>query len=262
MTRLTWDDAGDKLYEIGLDKAVLYIDGVGTAWNGLVSIAESGYESKESLIFDGHKILDLQSPSSYSAVLKAITYPKEFYICTGNVQNVLGVVYPNQEKYPFCLSYRTLTGDDVNGLSGYKIHILYNLTASPNPIVQETLGNTADVTLFSWDIKSYPSLISPNAQTGHVVIDSRYIAPDLLADLEDGLYGTVSTDSTLPEVSTLIDSVIAWADIVITDNEDGTWTAEGSSAYITLLDSTTFQITSVNAVYIDSNTYDVTSTSV
>jgi len=47
MARLTWDNTGERLYETGVDRGVLYIpDGNGAysdgvAWNGLTTVTES-----------------------------------------------------------------------------------------------------------------------------------------------------------------------------------------------------------------------------
>ncbi len=41
MTRLVWDQLGDRVYETGLDRGVLYFtDGGGVPWNGLTSVEE------------------------------------------------------------------------------------------------------------------------------------------------------------------------------------------------------------------------------
>lgn len=50
------------------------------------------------------------------------------------------------------------------------------------------------------------------------------------------------------------------ADITITDNGDGTWTASGLDERITLLNSYTFQLLDVDAVYLDADTYEVSTT--
>ncbi len=41
MAVLTWDGIGQKFYETGLDRGVLYQeDGVGVPWNGLTAVDE------------------------------------------------------------------------------------------------------------------------------------------------------------------------------------------------------------------------------
>ena len=46
MSKLTWDQTGDRLYETGIDRGVLYPESGGTypkgvAWNGLTGFTES-----------------------------------------------------------------------------------------------------------------------------------------------------------------------------------------------------------------------------
>ena len=48
MTRVVWDTPGERIYENGVDRGMLYIDYLGVAWSGLVSVNEapSGGEPK------------------------------------------------------------------------------------------------------------------------------------------------------------------------------------------------------------------------
>ena len=43
MVALTWGDVGERFYEVGIDRGVFYPTvGNGVAWNGLVSVNETG----------------------------------------------------------------------------------------------------------------------------------------------------------------------------------------------------------------------------
>ena len=56
MTVLVWDKAGERRYETGIDRGVLYLtDGSAVVWNGLVSIVESRDRSVQSDYLDGIK---------------------------------------------------------------------------------------------------------------------------------------------------------------------------------------------------------------
>ncbi len=68
----------------------------------------------------------------------------------------------------------------------------------------------------------------------------------LLSELEAMLYGTDTANSFL----------------LIVDNGDGTWVAVGPSQVITMLTSSTFEISEVDAVYLDANTYALSSTAI
>ena len=81
---LSWDNVGDRFFETGVDKAVLYIPtaGVyddGVAWNGLVSVSESPSGAEATAQYaDNIKYLDLRSAEEFGATIEAFTYPVEF----------------------------------------------------------------------------------------------------------------------------------------------------------------------------------------
>ena len=60
MTKLVWDQIGDRVYEAGVSNGVFYDEnGVGTAWNGLVEVIENALIELEESYFDGVKIADI-----------------------------------------------------------------------------------------------------------------------------------------------------------------------------------------------------------
>lgn len=63
MSRLTWSAVGERYYETGVDRGVLYVgDQPGVAWTGLTSVSESptGGEARAFYI-DGVKYLNLSA---------------------------------------------------------------------------------------------------------------------------------------------------------------------------------------------------------
>ena len=84
MTRLTWGAIGERYYEDGVDRGVLYVDDVGYVWNGLISVSETptGGEHR-SYYLDGIKHINLASAEEYEATIKAISAPAEFAACDG-----------------------------------------------------------------------------------------------------------------------------------------------------------------------------------
>lgn len=264
MTRLSWDGAGDKLFETGLDRGVLYLnDGTGVAWNGLTSFNEGDVIAVESYVYDGLKTGNVSVPNGFVGTLSAYTYPDEFLSYFGVSINdaIPGLQIPNQlGRKSFGLSYRTLVGDDVEGIDlGYKIHILYNLVAVADGVEYETLSDDTDPVEFSWSVLSTPEQLDGYKPTGHVIVDSRYLSALRLAHLEDILYGTETSGPRLPSLSTLFDSVTDTYLVTITDNGDGSWTAEGPDDLVVMTDETTFSITSTGASVIDPDTYEITS---
>lgn len=264
MTKLLWDQVGQRFYETGVDRGVLYLsDGSGIPWNGLTSVQENfaGGEST-SYFLDGIKYLDSDVSSDFSATIKAITYPDEFLEYEGNAAVSDGLYADYQNQKLFSLSYRTKIGNDLDGSDlGYKIHVMFNLLAIQDAQSYETVDNSASALEFTWRAIGTPGKVSGWQPTAHVIIDSRKISPYRLQQIENTLYGTSTTDPSLPSLTDFVMDVLNWHIITITDNGDGTWTASTPfDEYITMLDSTTFEITEVDATYLDSNTYTITST--
>lgn len=259
MTGIVWDEVGKRTYQSGVQKAVLYLpDGSAVPWNGIKSVTEKTVGADSSpLYYDGVKYSESTSIGYFAGTLKAYTYPDEFLplegvLCVGN-----GLYVTNQEPQRFGLSYQTNIGNDVDGANaGYKLHILYNLTATPSDVVNNTsLGG--DPIEFEWDLVSIPGVIPGYRPTAHLIFDSREMGELLLSDIERTLYGDEFKDPRLPDISTLVAFTNNWVIIRITDNLDGTWTATGPDELFTMLDATTFQIIQANAVYLDSDTYAI-----
>lgn len=262
MSTITWDGVGERLYETGVSKGVLYqSDGIGVPWNGLTSVQESSSDQVDSLHFDGTKYEDVVTLGDFSASLKAFTYPDEFLAYEGTLTEQDGFYIASQPKAQFGLSYQTLIGDDVSGIGQhYKIHILYNLTAIPSSKVYETLSLDSQPTEFEWSITSVPERLDNYRPTSHVIFDSRHIDPHLLSDIEDILYGDGTTPAMLPSLKGLVSFVRKWDRFVVVDNGDGTWTATSrEEGQIIMINDTTFQITADTAVYISSDTYELSS---
>lgn len=258
MTALIWDQAGTRYYERGVERGVLYLeDGSGIPWSGLISVNEnSPSNGGTSIYFDGVKYGDLLELNDFSGSLKAYTYPDEFLDFEGILEVGNGLFVSNQQPKRFNLSYRTrIDSDEENQGTMYKIHILYNLLAVPVSKMYQTLSDNSTPIEFEWTITAIPSEVSGFRPTAHVVFDTREMEPRLLSDIETTLYGDAFNDAKLPPISTLVSFVGGWVIIRITDNLDGTWTAEGPDDLISMLDSTTFQIIQANAVYLDANTY-------
>jgi hypothetical protein len=91
------------------------------------------------------------------------------------------------------------------------------------------------------------------------VIDSRYTDPDILALIEDKLYGSETDPSGLPTVDELIAIYDTISGLVVTDNGDGTWTATAPNDVIRMLDDTTFEVTAATAVFLDTDSYTLSS---
>jgi len=207
MSKLTWDDRGERFFEIGVDRGVLYVStDPGVAWQGLISVKEriTGGQPRPYYI-DGEKYLNLLTAEEFEATIESFGSPDEFGVCDGNVLIHTGLIATQQPRQQFGLCYRTLVGNDVSGADlAYKLHLVYNALAAPAQRNNTTIGGSADPSKFSWDITTKPPAITGFKRTAHLVIDSRTTDSGVLSDVEDLLYGTESTDPSLPDPDTLI----------------------------------------------------------
>ena len=85
MTRLQWDAEGERIYETGTKRGVLYKKasdgsyGTGVAWNGLTAVTESPSGAEETALYgDDIKYLSLRSAEEFGATIEAYTYPDEW----------------------------------------------------------------------------------------------------------------------------------------------------------------------------------------
>lgn len=256
MTALVWDKIGDRTYQTGVDRGVLYLPGVAVPWNGLTSVEERFSQERKPYYLDGVKYLELVSPGDFAGQLKAFTYPDEFERVVGVSNKGSGMFVHDQNPMSFGLSYRTLIGNDISGIKrGYKIHLLYNLTAIPDSNSYSSLDNQPKPIEFGWTLSGIPEMISGYRPSAHISLDSTKIKPTLLAKVETILYGLIDAVPRLP----LFSEIFSLIGITITDNGNDTWTAVGPDELIIMLDSTTFQIENADAVYLDANTYELSS---
>jgi len=206
MTQLTWDQVGEKVYETGIDRGVLFIpDGggnysTGVAWNGLVSITETPSGAEENAQYaDNIKYISLRSAEDFGATLEAFTYPDEFAQFDGLATPTPGVSVAQQGRKSFGLAYRSKIGNDVDGEDhAYKIHLAYGLTASPSEKVYSTINDSPEAATFSWELSAVPVPVTGLKPTALVTIDSRDVTPEALAALEQLIYGTPGDDPQLP----------------------------------------------------------------
>jgi hypothetical protein len=209
LTALVWDKVGDRRYETGVDRGVLYLtDGSAVPWNGLTSIIESRSREVKSYYIDGVKYMDHVIPGDYSAKVSAYTYPEELDAVLGNVHFAPGVTVYDQWVHPFHLSYRTGIGNDLEGMDhGYKVHIVYNVTATPNDVSYDTIGESVAAKPFEWDLKALPAHRVGIRPSSHISLDSRELDPELLHSIEIRLYGSAILNPDLPTFVQLLNMV-------------------------------------------------------
>lgn len=260
--RITWSDPASRIYEVGLDRGVLYLnDGRAIPWNGLTSVDENSSDSAAAYYIDGRPFLHLPKPKEFSATIKAFTYPDEFAEVMGIAEITDGMYLDSQMGDSFGLSYRTLIGSMNKGQAeGYKIHLIYNATVGQPGRAYSTLTDEVNPIDLEWDIQAVPVPIEGYRATAHIMIDTRHMDPDKLAAIELLLYGDEDTTGTLPDPQIIFDSLTYGDAIIIIDNGDGTWEAQGSYKNIYMIGDGIFQIDNVNAVDHGDGTYTISST--
>lgn len=209
MAKLAWDAIGERYYETGTKKGVLYVQSgnaypKGVAWNGLTgfSIEPDGGDAEE-IYADDIKYLSIRATEDFGGTITAYTYPDEFMECDGSAALIPGVYISQQNRKPFGFSCVTTMGNDTEyNDHGYKIHLVYGCTASPSSRDYQTINDSPEAIEFSWDIDTVPAPVTGHKPTAHMEIDSTKFketaAAEKLKDLEDVLYGTDETEPRLP----------------------------------------------------------------
>jgi hypothetical protein len=225
--RVTWLEPGTKVYERGVDRGVIYMDdGRVVPWNGLTGVDEDLGRVSDSVYFDGSKLSEVVSPEGFSASVSAISYPKQLEEVYGNKPLRRGFYLGGQTPKTFGFSYRTRVGNELNEVAGYKIHIIYNVLASPDNRSYETISDEPNVTEFGWNFKTTPEPISGYRPSAYLVLDSTRVTPSLLAEIENILYGTLTDPPRLPPLQELLTIINDFNNFInIVDNGDGTWEA-------------------------------------
>lgn len=220
MAKIEWDKTGERFYETGVKKGVLYPQATGgtypkgVAWNGLTAVTEAPTGAEATPLYaDDIKYLNLYSVEEFAATVEAYTYPDEFGECDGSAELVAGVTIGQQKRKSFGMSYVTTIGNDVDGNShGYKIHIIYGAMAAPSEKGYATINDSPEAITFSWEVTTTPVSVKDFDPTASITIDSTKVAADKLAALEAVLYGTEDQEPRLPlpdEIATLLGEAAA-----------------------------------------------------
>lgn len=215
MSKLVWDQTGEREYETGVKNGVLYPQGEsgtypkGIAWNGLISVTESPSGAEEQALYaDDIKYAAPRSREEFGATIEAYTYPEAFEKCDGSAQLAPGVTIGQQTRTPFGLAYKTTIGNDTeNNNYGYKLHLIYGATAAPSEKAYQTINDSPEAITFSWELTTTPVSVNGYEPTAILTIDSTKTDPTKLATLEGILYGSEETEARLPlpdEIATIM----------------------------------------------------------
>lgn len=260
MTRLVWGEVGQRYYEAGVDRGVLYVDGEGYAWNGLVSVDESpsGGEARAYYI-DGVKYLNIASKEEFEATLDAIYSPPQFDACDGVGQLRPGLFATQQRRKEFGLSYRTGIGSDTDPNRGYKIHIVYNALAAPSSRSRKSLNDSPEVEPLSWSITTKPVMIPEMGRSAHLMVDTTTAPAYAVEQLELMLYGSEMSDPRLPDPDEVVGLFTDPSPFMVTDLGNGLFELSGSGLAVNPLGNSMYEITAETITAIDANTAQISS---
>lgn len=205
MSKLVWDQTGEKRYETGIEQVALFpqVSGVyqtGVAWNGVtaLNLTPSGAEPT-ALYANNRKYLTLVSVEELGGTIEAYMYPDEFMQCDGSASLAEGVYIGQQTRIPFGLVGKTLIGNDTElNAHGYKLHIVYGALASPSEQAHSTVNDSPEAATMSWEFSTTPIEVEGHEPTSYICIDSTKIAPEKLSQIEAMIYGSESEEPKLP----------------------------------------------------------------
>ena len=217
MPKLEWDKTGERTFEAGVEKGILFkLDDAGAyptgvAWNGLKNFTEKPIGAEPTKVYaDNMVYLTMLSTEEYEASLEAVYYPKEFESCDGLVDLSAGVAIGQQSRDTFGLAYITKIGNDVSENIGEILHLVYGCKASPTEKSHDSINESPETTEFSWDITTTPVAVTGQKPTATVTIDSTVVTEAQWAAIIDVVHGGAAT-SRLPlpdEVKSIIDAAV------------------------------------------------------
>lgn len=209
--RIEWDKSGEKMYETGTDRGVLYpkVGGAypkGVAWNGLTAVTESPSGAEPTPLYaDNIKYVTMMSAEEFGFTVEAFMYPEEFAECDGSAAAATGVYFGQQTRKAFGMCYRTILGNDEElNEHGYKLHLIYDALAAPSEKGYATVNDSPEAVTLSWECTTTPVAVEGFKPTASVVIDSTKADPTKLAALEAILYGSEEEEPRLPLPSEII----------------------------------------------------------
>ena len=206
MSKLVWDQIGEREYYTGVEKGVVYpmsAEGAypkGAAWNGLTAVTESPSGAEPTPLYANNtKYATMYSTEEFGGTIEAYMYPDEFGECDGSISVTAGVKLHQQKRKAFGLSYRNNIGNDVEGTAyGYELHIVYGAMVSPTEKSHATINDSPEAETLSWEFTTTPVSVEGYEPTSHISIKSTEVDAEKLAALEAILYGSESEEARLP----------------------------------------------------------------
>lgn len=206
---LVWDASGERFYETGVSKGVLYpihTDGSypqGYAWNGLIGVTETpGGAEANALYADNIKYLSLVGVETFGGTIEAYTYPDAFAACDGQESLLSGAFTIGQQlRKQFALCFQSKLGNDASGDAyGYKIHLLYGCLAAPSERAFASINESPEAVTFSWEFTATPVAMTGKLAVACLVVNSKKADATKLAAFEKIIYGQTTPSIIEPRL--------------------------------------------------------------
>lgn len=207
MSKIKWDQIGEKKYKTGVDHGVLYPqkNGAypkGVAWNGLTAVNKTPSGAEDNKLYaDNMQYLNLKSAETLGLTIECYMYPDEWAECNGEAELAEGVFLGQQRRNTFGFSYRNKLGNDTEGEDyGFEINLVYGCSASPSEQTNQTINDSPEAATFSYEVSTTPVNVSgvgpdgkPYKPSASITVDSTKVSREKLTALEEILYGKDGT---------------------------------------------------------------------
>jgi hypothetical protein len=195
MTTIVWDALDERTYETGIDRGVIELPSLPLVpWNGLISVDESEIDNVGMrTYFEGSVYTNFHFGGFFAADVESFGFPEELSQILGVTELFPGLSITAQPRAEFNFSYRTMVNE-----SDYKIHLVYNCIVANSDRDNETITDDIEAQKYTFKIITLPPKPVFFRPTSHIVINSVTADSDMLEQVEDILYGTVSTDPAFP----------------------------------------------------------------
>lgn len=207
MSKIRWDQVGQKKYKTGVDHGVLYPqkNGAypkGVAWNGLTAVTKTPSGAEDNKLYaDNMQYLNLKSAEILGLTIECYFYPDEWAECNGESELAEGVFVGQQRRNTFGFSYRNKLGNDTEGEDhGFELNLIYGCSSAPSEQANNTINDSPEAATFSYEVSTTPVDVSgvgpdgkPYKPTACITIDSTKVSREKLVELEGVLYGKDGT---------------------------------------------------------------------
>lgn len=207
MSRIRWDQMGEKKYKTGVDHGILYPQKNGAypkgfAWNGLTAVNKTPSGAEDNKLYaDNMQYLNLKSAETLGLTIECYMYPDAWAECNGETEMAEGVFLGQQRRNTFGFCYRNKLGNDTEGEDyGFELNLVYGCSSSPSEQSNQTINDSPEAATFSYEVSTTPVNVSglgPNGKpykpVASITIDSTKVSREKLIALEKILYGMDGT---------------------------------------------------------------------